>query len=293
MQSGLSDSRNLRAIVPSLYLFIERLYSTARRSGLRDLCFLAREGEPLRTMFDIYQDSLGCSDSERIRTHYLLVSRRSCYAPSLRSLENESFEGIFRYYSRMSVRDFLQSLGFRSEQIELLNAEITTNFDDAIDNFRTSDVFNRLRKSSLFRRYYEEHRHAQRAHLQAYINGLGIPFGEHPLVLVDVGWKGSIQDYLRAAIPSEVQIRGYYFGLLNVGQPLDDKTGLVLTNVPHLSPFYRTYSENRTLFELLLCADHGSALRYEGWPGRPHKCHPGQRRRRARLHSQRAVAVAR
>ena len=166
----------------------------------------------------------------------------------------------------MSVRDFLQSLGFRSEQIELLNAEITTNFDDAIDNFRTSDVFNRLRRSSLFRRYYEEHRHAQRAHLQAYINGLGIPFGEHPLVLVDVGWKGSIQDYLRAAMPGDVQIRGYYFGLLNVGQPLDDKTGLVLTNVPHLSPFYRTYSENRTLFELLLCADHGSALRYEGGP---------------------------
>jgi predicted HAD superfamily hydrolase len=84
--SSLSESRNLRAIVPSLFLFTERLYATARRQGLRDLYFLAREGQALLRMFEIYQDSLGCGGSERIRTHYLLASRRSTYATSLPSV---------------------------------------------------------------------------------------------------------------------------------------------------------------------------------------------------------------
>jgi predicted HAD superfamily hydrolase len=262
-ESTLPESRNLRAVVPSLYLFIEKLYAHARRSGFHDLCFLAREGEPLRRMFDIYQSALGCPDTERVRTHYLLVSRRSCYAPSLRSLDIETFEGLFRYYVRMSARDFLQSLGLSEDHIRLLSTEIDTDFDETIEDFPASKILTDLRKCALFRTIYDEHRGTQRANLRTYLGSFGIPLDKHPLVLVDVGWKGSIQDYLRAALPNEIRIEGCYFGLLNVGQPLADKSGLVFTNVPRVSQFYRTYSENRTLFELLLCADHGSALRYE------------------------------
>ena len=258
-----APSRNLRAVVPSLYLFAARLYAGARQAGHRDLFFLAREGEPLRAMFEIYQDSLGCRDAERIRTHDLRVSRRSCYAPSLRALDEESFHGLFRYYRRMSVRDFLQSLGLAPDRIALLNAEIDGDFDETIENFPASKALTDLRGSALFRASYEEHRRTQRANLLAYLESFGVPLARAPLVLVDIGWKGSIQDYLTAALASKSEVAGYYFGLLNIGQPLANKCGLMFTNVPAVSPFYRTYTENRTLFELLLCTDHGSALRYD------------------------------
>jgi hypothetical protein len=120
-----------------------------------------------------------------------------------------------------------------------------------------------VRNSDSFRALYDEHRLIQRDRLQAYVKQLGIAFDEHPLVLVDIGWKGSMQDYLRAALPDNIRIQGYYFGLIGVGQPTEGKSGLMFTNIPYPSRYYRTYSENRTLFEVLLCADHGGALRYE------------------------------
>jgi hypothetical protein len=163
----------------------------------------------------------------------------------------------------LSLRDFLRSIGFEDKHVEAVAAETRTDPDHAIDNFRASTLLQRLRSSDLFRELYDGHRLTQRDNLTAYIRQCGILANEHPLTLVDVGWKGSIQDHLRAALPNNIRLQGYYFGLINIGQPIEDKYGLVLTNIPRLSRYYRTYSENRTLFEVLLCADHGSALRYE------------------------------
>jgi predicted HAD superfamily hydrolase len=260
---SLSESRNLRAVVPSLFLFTERLYAMARRQELRELCFLAREGRALQTMFEIYQDSLACDRSERIRTHYLLVSRRSTYAASLRSLAEEKFDGLFRIYAHLSLRDFLRSIGFEDKYVEVIAAETQTNPDHAVDDFRASALLERLRSSDLFRELYDRHRLIQRDNLTAYIRQCVISANERPLTVVDIGWKGSIQDHLRAALPNDIRLQGYYFGLINIGQPTEYKHGLIFTNIPQLSRHYRTYSENRTLFEVLLCAEHGSALRYE------------------------------
>jgi FMN phosphatase YigB (HAD superfamily) len=262
-KSTLSENRNFRALIPCLFLFAEKLYAAARRDGIDDLFFMAREGQALREMFDIYQDSLGFTGLQRIRTHYLLVSRRACYGASLRPLEHETFEGIFRIYRRLSLRGFLRSLGFEPRDVERLAAEVGTDADEMIDNFPDSRPFDRLRRSDLFRRIYEPHRLTQRGLLRTYINQFGAELDRQPLALVDVGWKGSIQDYLQAALPDDIRVKGYYLGLIGIGQPVENKSGLLFTNVPTASRYYRTYTENRTVFELLLCADHGSAEKYQ------------------------------
>jgi hypothetical protein len=259
--STLSQDRNLRALVPCLFLFIEKIFATATRNGIRDLFFVAREGQALREVFDIYQESLEGAESARIRTHYLLVSRRSCYVASLRPLDEETFEGLFRLYRDLSVGDFLRSLGF--DEVGPLADEIGTNPDVTIKNFRASIPFSRLCNSDTFRYLYDRHRLEQQSLLRAYVRQFGVPFDRQPLALVDVGWRGSIQDFLRAALPDDIHIHGFYLGLLGCGQPVDSKSGLVFANVPAASRYFRTYSENRTLFELLLCADHGSARKYQ------------------------------
>ncbi|WP_431269971.1 hypothetical protein [Dankookia sp. P2] len=58
-------------------------------------------------------------------------------------------------------------------------------------------------------------------------------------------------------------VRGYYLGLLAAGQPLERKQGLLFSDIGGQSPGFRVLAENRSLFEILLCADHGSALSYD------------------------------
>src|SRR5206468_1453030 len=128
--------------------------------------------------------------------------------------------------------------GFAPDRIAQLNTEIEADFDEVIENFAASPALADLRKSTLFRASYEQHRRTQRANLRTYLESFGVPLDCQPLVLVDIGWKGSIQDYLSAALDPDTTMVGYYFGLLNIGQPLANKSGLIFTNTPQVGPFY-------------------------------------------------------
>ncbi|HKS62338.1 MAG TPA: hypothetical protein VJT13_11600, partial [Xanthobacteraceae bacterium] len=161
------------------------------------------------------------------------------------------------------LRDFLQSIGLAVEQISMIARELGIDADERIQAFRDSSAYKQLLRSESFKRIFDEHRSTQRAHLNSYVRQIGIDLDAHPLVLIDVGWKGSIQDYLTAALPQDVAIIGYYLGLMNIGQPLENKHGLLFTDVPRRTIDYNIYTENRTIFEIVLCADHSSALRYE------------------------------
>ena len=249
----------LCAAVPALLGFVAKLYTEARHRRLRHLFFLSSEGELLRTMFEVYQDALDLTNAERIEAHHLLLSRRSTYAASLGALDEERFEALARTYGQTSLGDFLRSLGFEDRVIALVAADLELEPGATLDVSDECGVLARLRRSTIFRSQYEAHRLGRRAKLRAYLEQFGVPFEGLPLVLVDVGWKGSIQDFLREALPRHFEILGYYFGLIDVGQPVDAKVGLTFSNVPAPSAYYRTYNENRSLLELLLRSRRGSA----------------------------------
>jgi hypothetical protein len=253
----------LRATVPSLVTFIERLYGEARRSGLQHLFFIAREGRVLEQMFNAYQDALGLDANERIATHYVLASRRSCFVASLRPLGEEDFAGLFDFYRRISLRDFMRSLRVADPRIDAIARSIGVDADVIEPDLPTSDSFRMVLASPLFGHDYEAIRRNQRANLRAYLEQFGVDLRSHGLALVDVGWKGSIQDCLRKVMPSGVRVAGFYLGLIAAGQSVEDKRGLLFSNVGGLSRDYLVYAENRSLYEILLCADHGSALSYE------------------------------
>ena len=254
-----APEEHLRSAVPSLLLFIERLYRTSRQRGLRHLFFLAREGQLLQRMFEAYQDALSEDAEERISTHYLLVSRRACYAASLAALEEERFDGLFAHYRSISLRDFWTSLGLSPKAMESIAARLPHDPEVVEPDFPNSPIFRALLADPDFTTLYEAHRNEQRDNLLNYLAGFGVDLVQHPLAVVDCGWKGSIQDFLRRALPAEVAVQGFYLGLIDVGQKVCEKSGLLFSNVGGYSEDYSIFAENRSLFEVLLCADHGSA----------------------------------
>lgn len=254
-------------LATTLLYFIARLYDALVEQGVRQVYFLSREGQPLKRMFDLYQNKVSGS----ITSHYLEVSRRSTLLPSLDPLAEEGFETLFRQYRRISLFEFLSSLGLEVQMRSIAlalglpeGAEVTREED-----FPTSQTFSALKALPLFQYLYESERLARRRAFIAYLEGLSGGTLPARLFIVDVGWKGTIQDNLFALLCRKGDtpvhaVTGYYIGLVAAGaaSPSNDKYGLLFSSVGTTSPKFRVFNENRALFEVVLAADHGSIVTY-------------------------------
>jgi hypothetical protein len=255
-------------LATTLFYFIKRLHDALVEQEVGQVYFLSREGQPLKRMFDLYQNKVGGS----ITSHYLEVSRRSTLLPSLKPLEEEGFQTLFRQYRRISLFEFLSSLGLEAQMRGIAlalglpeGAEFTREED-----FPTSQPFSALKALPLFNDLYESERLARSQAFIAYLEELSGGTLPARLVVVDVGWKGTIQDNLYGLLclkgDSPVQaVTGYYIGLVAAGasSPSNDKYGLLFSSVGVTSPKFRVFNENRALFEVMLAADHGSIVSYE------------------------------
>lgn len=247
-----------REVALALLLFVLELRNHARHNGFAHLAFMAREGQFLKRLFDRAEDVCAGAAGERIGTSYLYVSRRSTFMPSLQPLEAERFEVLFRQYVRISALDFLASLGFTREQSLDFCLRAGCDPDAEQAHFPSSDAMRALCASARFREGYESRRIQQRAALMAHLEGCGVMRPD--TAVVDVGWKGTIQDNLARLLPGGVT--GYYLGLVAPG-------AMDAGNRKHgmLFDFRRRFSgalfdETRSLFEVLLAADHGSVREY-------------------------------
>ncbi|PJL09571.1 hypothetical protein B9Y63_00870 [Stenotrophomonas maltophilia] len=256
-----------RELALTLHLFIDRLHARLVREGARDVFFLAREGQFLKRLFDHYQSTRQLQGAVRIRSHYLEVSRRATLLPSLQPLAQETFETLFRQYRRISLNDFLSSLGLQSMSAELAE-RLGVGADAIQDDLPSSEVFARLRADALFQQTYEQERLARRSAFLAYLNAFGADPTAQTLHLVDVGWKGTIQDNISAIVIGAdnglTAVQGHYIGLVASGSASarNRKDGLLFSCVGNTSRNFAVFNENRALFEVVLAADHGSALCY-------------------------------
>ena len=256
----------------TLFFFIERLYSVLLEQGIKQVYFLSREGQPLKQMFEIYREHLrGDIDS-----YYLEVSRRSTLLPSLGPLAEEKFQTLFRQYRRISLFEFLSSLGLEenasiiAENLDLPHGAETIREED----FPTSQTFAKLRDLQLFQNLYDTERKLRCGAFKTYLAKLSDGKLPSNLAVVDVGWKGTIQDNLFAILSRNGdtpvnQVTGFYIGLdaTRGSYPGNNKYGLLFSSVGILSPKFRIFSENRSLFEVILAADHGSIVSYASTKG--------------------------
>jgi len=246
----------------TLWRFTYRLFERLLQDGVRDVFFFSKEGEFLKKLFDQFQEEQfgRCV----IRSHYLLVSRKSSFICSLRSLEEENFFRIFHQYREMAPRDFLLSLNFLEDDAVDLCRIVSVDYEKREPHFGTSAAFFAIVGSDRFAELYETTRLQQRFNFLAYLNGFGVDIRKEGLHIVDVGWRGSIQDNIYFTLSEKVAVSGYYIGLLQPTNTVESnrKTGILFSEYPVETPFFEVYNSNRSFFEMLLDATHGSADGY-------------------------------
>ncbi|MDX9664601.1 hypothetical protein QMK50_06420 [Pseudomonas sp. P5_152] len=265
---GSSNSFELFGeMADTLLYWVSELHRTLIGNGVKQVFFLSREGQPLKQMFDRYCVRVGVP----IQSRYLEVSRRSTLLPSLNTLSEERFETLFRQYRCMSLLEFLSSLGLDEFCVELSALLGLTNeqLNQRQEDFPESELFYRLKALPRFIEIYDEQRLSRQKAFEQYISVLSEGDVPENLVVVDVGWKGTIQDNLYALLckgpASPIKsVTGYYIGLIAPGAAgaANLKHGLLFSSIAGRTPRFHVFNENRALFEILLAADHGSVASY-------------------------------
>ena len=246
----------------ALYFFLTRLLSDLVQQGTARILFISREGHFLRELFDSLQEQL--FGHRLIRSDYLRISRRAVFLPSLGPLESEDFEPLFKQYPQLSVRGFLENCAFPDDKITELGSIFGEGFDLVQDNFASSKSFAKLKSMPQFQELYESERAAQRKALIEHIEAVAPTNEMVPLILVDVGWRGSIQDGLSRIWNGERDLRGFYLGLLPAKiSEKNCKRGVLFDAHPEASPYYPVFAEFLPLYEILLGAGHPSVKRYD------------------------------
>lgn len=265
-----SDEDVFPELALSLFVMIEALYTRLCKAGARDVYFLSREGQPLMRLFEAYQCRNGQTNSP-IACHYLEVSRRATFMPSLSDLGMERFDTLFRQYRAISLLEFLSNLGLESHLAEVaavLGVNETILRERAVD-LPSSPHYLALLNNAWFQKLFKTERQAQRDAFISYLTDLSGGTLPSTLHIVDVGWKGTIQDNLhRLLCDKELTpvkgIDGYYLGLVGAGAAStgNRKHGLLFSALKEPSKHIHVFNENRALFEVTLAADHGSVASY-------------------------------
>jgi predicted HAD superfamily hydrolase len=250
-------------ITLTFYSFIARLYRKLREDNVQDVFFLSREGEFLKKLFDHYQSNLNIDNP--IKSHYFLASRKSTFLPSLKSIQEETFEILFRQYVNISGKEFILSLNIDESWVESFQTEFQEPLSVRESHFPSSKIFKNIIGHPLFQKEYERKRVEQKSLFLDYVNSFGANLKNGTFSVVDVGWKGTMQDNIRKLLPEDTNVHGYYLGLANNPNvtPTNKKEGIIFSPLPH-APEYGAwiFANTLTVYEILLGASHGSATEY-------------------------------
>lgn len=247
------------------YVFVDNLVKQCKLNNINKLYFLSREGQFLKKLFDEYVRY----NNIDISTHYLQVSRNSTFIASLRDIQAEEFNVLFRQYKNISVNDFLKSLTFTSEEISLFNNVdhlIDVDIDTEVPNFKESLVFKKLKSNTKFIELYNKKRQEQKCLFKQYMNELSFDEKNEILNIVDVGWKGSMQDNIFNIYEGRVKINGLYLGLYETGSVSlkSTKKGLLFDFVSDgVSERNNILSYRHHYYESLLRANHSRVENYK------------------------------
>ncbi|MBU2951996.1 HAD-IA family hydrolase [Tamlana agarivorans] len=247
-------------------IFIERLYAKCKRDNIKNLFFLSREGKFLKKLFDRYQEYHALEKSNLINTHYLRISRQASFQFSFKPINEEEFKYLKVKFPNISVEIFLNHFDFPEKNKTKIKALLNCDCEVVIESFFESSMYKELLKNPIFIETYDNYRLTQRKAFQEYIYSFGVDFEKQGLHLVDIGWRGTMQDSIYNFFDESINMTGYYLGFkkgYNVSlNNKNNKLGLVFSIYP-----VKKYSDfildvNSQIYEQLLGANHGSAVSY-------------------------------
>lgn len=195
------------------YGFVHWILESCLQDDIGELYFFTREGEFYKQIYDeIVKNEF--ADRRAPKAEILEVSRLSTFCASLREISLTEMMRIWNQYSVQSLGAMFKSLGIPEEEVVPFTDRYQIPMEEVITYpwldgrvaalFQDEDFLDTVRKE----------RDGKRKLLLAYLAQKGIdPEGKRRIGIVDIGWRGTIQDNISYLIPG-YEVKGYYIGLV-------------------------------------------------------------------------------
>jgi FMN phosphatase YigB (HAD superfamily) len=266
-----------RLLAPAFVTFTLHVIEYARKQGLQRLLFLSREGLTFLRMYRRLVRVLGLS-GQAPPAAYLGVSRAATFLPSMQRLDWAEIERMWRQYDRQSLRRLLRNLCLPEE--EFLPRAARCGWDRPDEPVEDPHAHTGLRAflaDGQVQGRFLAHRDAARALLLDYLRAKGF-FTCRRIGLVDIGWKGSIQDNLvraareAAGCPS---VHGIYFGLVrSAGDSQNNHKHGFFADSARGDWIEQAIFKNGSVFEMFASARHGAVVGYRRTGGAAGRARP-------------------
>lgn len=208
------------------------------------------------------------------------VSRLATFFPSLREVSPRELMRVWNLYSTQSLGQLLATLGVERFAADPLFARHA--IDPAVPiRYPWQDArVTALLRDPMFVRLLERPRNRRRSMLLRYLESRGIRAGDRAHVLVDIGWRGTIQDNLAYLLPG-THLAGVYLGMQRTinEQPENTSKHAFGPNMRSDDPLTASLLSDVAVIEMLCNAPGGSVTGYSERDGKPcavRQANPGE-----------------
>lgn len=251
-------------LAPFFTTFVLWILEDCVKRGIKKIYYFTREGEFYIQLHRVIGASGIFPPGMLPEAEVLEVSRISTFAASLREVTLQEMMRLWNQYSIQSMGAFGKSVAMDEKQLApwLECYGLTTN--EVITYPWQDERVQSLFQDEGFKAFFSEHIASQRALAEAYFREKGLTDeNAETLAIVDIGWRGSIQDNLCYLYPGHRFI-GYYLALeqfLNEQPENSEKYGY-LNGLPNYQYLLRIVAP----IEMLCNSPNGSTTGYELCP---------------------------
>ena len=247
---------------PILFGFVYWVLLEASKQGARKIYFLARDGQ----IFHKIAQRIAPLVDDSIELRYLYASRQAWHLPSVVKMTERDIAWITKKAPYLTLRRIALRLeiepgilGKYFEKYGLLISDIDYCFSDK----EIEELSGILQNDENLKEIIINKASGLRDNLTKYLYQEEV-FSDSKVFIVDCGWHGTMQvslERLVAAVDNNVEVIGYYFGLLGGVEPSLNKRAYLFSSAHPRE--YRSFTRFIChLFEVFTSADHGMTVRY-------------------------------
>lgn len=246
---------------PLLHAFVHWIMRTCAQQGIRDVYFLARDGQlPFRMCSKLVAES-----GQDLRCHYIFASRQALHLPGCTTIDDaESW--LLDDTPRLTLRMIAERACIPLDVVmAAAKSHITVGPESNIPPSERLRLKSIIRDPSFVAAFIARVAHAMEPSSAYYLSqGLA---SQRDIALVDVGWNGRLQRSLGALLEKSghrpKRLLGLYLCLSKrlSNAPGDDLRGFVAD--PERPESVAFFDQYRHVFEAALSADHPTTVGFE------------------------------
>ncbi|WP_337025335.1 hypothetical protein [Pantoea anthophila] len=201
-------------VSPFILGYVFFILEKALETSCKKIYFFTREGEFFIQAFHLVMSKLKIDYPDVYFPEYdiLEVSRLATFSASISEVTTNEMMRIWNLYSSQSMTAFFKTLNIEDAGLKELLIKYDIQADEVVrypwQDVRVQSLF----EDENFKSIILCHRNLKRKLLLSYLHNKGLDNNIENVCVVDVGWRGTIQDNIALCLPN-VSFHGVYLGL--------------------------------------------------------------------------------